>query len=120
MSVSVAEQLAGAVESLREPPREVRETAEKLVIDIAGLCIAARNSDYVKSALAAWEAGGACSAIGHGRALDAAGVELTCRASLVAPKLIHKAGFHPTAVLGAMGAAAGVAVALKLPKKDLV
>ena len=30
-----------------------------------------------------------------------------CRASLVAPKLIHKAGFHPTAVLGTMGAAAG-------------
>src|SRR5688500_11432407 len=36
----------------------------------------------------------------------AVGVELTCRASLVAPKMIHKAGFHPTAVLGAMGAAA--------------
>ena len=171
MSESVAEQLAGAVAALREPPREVRETAEKLVIDIAGLCVAARGSDYVKSALAAWEAGGACSAIGHGRSLDAAGaafvngtaahgedfddtfeggpvhagavivpailavaerekisgkdalrgiavgVELTCRASLVAPKLIHKAGFHPTAVLGAMGAAAGVSTALSLQRR---
>jgi 2-methylcitrate dehydratase PrpD len=159
---------------MREPPREMRETAEKLVIDIAGLCIAARESDYVKSALAAWESGGACSAIGHGRSLDAAGaafvngtaahgedfddtfeggpvhagavivpailavaerekipgkdalrgiavgLELTCRASLVAPKLIHKAGFHPTAVLGTMGAAAGVAVALNLKKTELV
>ena len=37
-----------------------------------------------------------------------------CRASLVAPKRIHKAGFHPTAVLGAMGAAAGVAAALRV------
>ena len=44
----------------------------------------------------------------------AVGLELTCRASLVAPKMIHKAGFHPTAVLGAMGAAAAAAVALKL------
>ena len=42
----------------------------------------------------------------------AVGVEVTCRASLVAPKRIHQAGFHPTAVLGAMGAAAGVAAAL--------
>ena len=46
----------------------------------------------------------------------AVGVELMCRASLVAPKLIHKAGFHPTAVLGAMGAAAAAAAALNLSK----
>jgi len=51
MSESIAEQLAAAIGSLREPPREVRETAEKLVIDIAGLCVAARGTDYVKSAL---------------------------------------------------------------------
>ena len=50
---SIAEQLAAAVAALREPPREVRETAEKLVIDIAGLCVAARATDYAKSALAA-------------------------------------------------------------------
>jgi 2-methylcitrate dehydratase PrpD len=174
LSESVAEQLAGAIASLREPPREVRETAEKLVIDIAGLCVAARGTDYVKSALAAWEAGGACSAIGHGRSLDAAGaafvngtaahgedfddtfeggpvhagavvvpailavaererlsgldtvraisigVELMCRASLVAPKLIHKAGFHPTAVLGTMAAAAAVSTLLNLSKNQFV
>ena len=40
------------------------------------------------------------------------------RASLVTPKMIHKAGFHPTAVLGAMGAAAGVATALGLPSSS--
>ena len=44
----------------------------------------------------------------------AVGVEVLCRLSLVAPKAIHKAGFHPTAVFGAMGAAAGVAAALRL------
>ena len=33
----------------------------------------------------------------------AVGVETMCRLSLVAPKAIHKAGFHPTAVLGALG-----------------
>jgi 2-methylcitrate dehydratase PrpD len=50
----------------------------------------------------------------------AVGVEVLCRLSLVAPKLIHRAGFHPTAVLGAMGAAAGVARALDLPPRGIV
>ncbi|HZE58922.1 MAG TPA: MmgE/PrpD family protein, partial [Burkholderiales bacterium] len=50
----------------------------------------------------------------------AVGCELVCRASLVAPKRIHKAGFHPTAVLGALGAAAGVATALRLPPGEFV
>ena len=34
----------------------------------------------------------------------AVGTELMCRGAMVAPKRIHKAGFHPTAVLGTMGA----------------
>src|SRR5207253_6861458 len=50
----------------------------------------------------------------------AIGAELMCRASLVAPKRIHKAGFHPTAVLGAVGAAAGVATALRLSEEHFV
>src|SRR5437588_3056861 len=50
----------------------------------------------------------------------AVGVETMCRLSLVAPTLTHKAGFHPTAVFGAMGAAAGVGAALKLPARQLV
>jgi 2-methylcitrate dehydratase PrpD len=171
MTESISEKLADAIAGAGEPPREV---VEKLLLDVAGLCVAARNTDYVRAALAGWEASGTCTAIGHARALDsagaafvngtaahgedfddtfeggpvhagavivpavlaiaererlpgkdalqgiAAGVELTCRASLVAPKMIHKAGFHPTAVLGAMGAAAGAATALRLQKKDLV
>jgi 2-methylcitrate dehydratase PrpD len=171
MTESISEKLADAIAAAGAPPREV---VEKLLIDVAGLCVAARNTDYVRAALAGWEASGGCTAIGHARALDsggaafvngtaahgedfddtfeggpihagavivpavlalcereklpgksallaiAVGVELTCRASMVAPKMIHKAGFHPTAVLGAIGAAAGAATALRLSKKQFV
>jgi 2-methylcitrate dehydratase PrpD len=50
----------------------------------------------------------------------AVGVETLCRLSLVAPKMVHKAGFHPTAVLGAMAAAVGIGAALKLDRRQLV
>ncbi len=50
----------------------------------------------------------------------AVGVETMCRLATVAPTFTHKAGFHPTAVFGAMGAAAGVGAALKLNAKQLV
>jgi 2-methylcitrate dehydratase PrpD len=171
MIPSISEKLADAIAHASDPPREI---VEKLLIDVAGLCVAARNTDYVRAALDGWEASGGCTAIGHARALDSAGaafvngtaahgedfddtfeggpihagavilpavlalaerqrlsgkdalrgiavgLELACRASLVAPKMIHKAGFHPTAVLGAMGAAAAAAVALNLSKTELV
>jgi 2-methylcitrate dehydratase PrpD len=44
----------------------------------------------------------------------AVSAELLCRMSLVAPQATHKAGFHPTAVFGAMASAAGAAKALGL------
>jgi len=50
----------------------------------------------------------------------AVGVEVICRLSVVAPKAVHKAGFHPTAVFGAMAAAAAVGAALKLNRAKLV
>jgi 2-methylcitrate dehydratase PrpD len=172
LSRSVSERLAAALDAAI--PAEMRETATRLLIDVAGLCVAARNSDYVRATLASCESAGRCTALGHARALDAAGaalvngtaahgedfddtfeggpvhagavvvpavlavaerdaipgdsilkaiaigVELMCRASLVAPQRIHKAGFHPTAVLGALGAAAGVGAALRLEKNSLV
>jgi 2-methylcitrate dehydratase PrpD len=171
---SISEQLASRVPLAHERAGEFRDTAEKLLIDIAGLCAAARKSGYVIAALKSWESGGACTAIGHARALDSAGAafvngtaahgedfddtfeggpvhagavvvpavlavaereklagrdalagiavgcELMCRASLVAPKRIHKAGFHPTAVLGALGAAAGVATVMRLSQRQFV
>ncbi len=141
----------------------------RLLIDVAGLCAAARRTDYVAGCLKAAEGRGASTAVGHkGRftAIDAAlingtaahgedfddtfeggpvhagapvvpavlavaereglageavvravavGVEIMCRSALVAPQAIHKAGFHPTAVLGAMATTAAVATLLKLP-----
>jgi len=170
MKQPIAAELAARVAKARtrEIPRELRETLERLLIDIGGLAVAARRTDYVQAAIRSWDAEGKVTAIGHAQALDAAGaafvngtaahgedfddtfeggpvhagavivpallaaaerrgiggndlllglavgVEVTCRASLVAPKKIHQAGFHPTAVLGAMGAAAGVAAALKV------
>src|SRR5438045_2879964 len=171
---SVAEILAHKIAALAPArlPAPVRRKCEDLLIDVVGLCLTARNEDYVKAALAGWDEEGRCSAIGHARGMSAAGAafvngtaahgedfddtfeggpvhagavivpavlavcereklqgadalagiavgaELMCRASLVAPKRIHKAGFHPTAVLGALGAAAGVATALRLPPDE--
>ncbi len=55
--------------------------------------------------------------LGGDRALVgvATGVELLCRLSLVAPQATHRAGFHPTAVFGALAAAGAVAAALGMP-----
>lgn len=47
------------------------------------------------------------------------GIEVMCRLGLVADKAVHKAGFHPTAVLGAMSAAAGVSAALRLDRRAI-
>jgi 2-methylcitrate dehydratase PrpD len=148
-------------------PQGVQAMCRRLMIDVVGLCVAARRSDYVGAAQASTAGRGQASAFGHRRPLgayDAAlvngtaahgedfddtfeggpvhagavivpavlavaeeqklsgaavmagiavGVEVMCRGSLVAPQAIHKAGFHPTAVLGALGAAAAVATALR-------
>jgi 2-methylcitrate dehydratase PrpD len=174
MTESISERLADGVERARREPKAFREAAEKLLIDVAGLCVAARKTDYVHAALTAWESDGRCTAVGHARTLDSAGAafvngtathgedfddtfeggpvhagavivpavlaiaerekisgkdalvgiavgaEVMCRASMVAPKRIHKAGFHPTAVLGTIAAAAGVAAALNFKKADFV
>ena len=171
---SISERLASRIEPARSRAGHFGPAAQNLLIDIAGLCVAARKTDYVLAAMKSWESTGACTAIGHSRALDSAGAafvngtaahgedfddtfeggpvhagavvvpavlaiaergklagrdalagiavgcELMCRASMVAPKRIHKAGFHPTAVLGALGAAAAVAVALRLEKNSFV
>src|ERR1700752_1335829 len=50
----------------------------------------------------------------------AVGVETMCRLGLVTPKCVHKAGFHPTAVFGAMAAAAGVGAALRLDRRQMI
>ena len=175
MSASISEQLAQRISAvgIGELPTAVREMCERLLIDVTGLCVAARTSDYVRAALAAWPEPGAATAIGHVQPLSAAGaafvngtaahgedfddtfeggpvhagavivpamlaaaeqegldgsallrgvavgVEAICRLSTVVPKAVHRAGFHPTAVFGAMGATAGVGAALRLDAKQL-
>ena len=174
--IAIAEHLAERIAAVDagKLPAAAREKCEETLVDVIGLCIAARNEDYVGSALAGWDEDGPCTAIGHKRGLSAAGaafgngtaahgedfddtfeggpvhagavivpavlaigeryridgkaalegivvgIELMCRLGLVAPKMVHKAGFHPTAVFGAMGAAAAVGKALKLNQKQMV
>jgi len=173
---SVAERLVEKLSAITPEriPERVRTRCEELLIDVAGLCVAARNTDYVRALIASVDPGGPSTAIGHGEGFRpedaamingtaahgedfddtfeggpvhsgavivpavfaacerfgrdgraaligvAAGVETLCRLSLVAPKLIHKAGFHPTAVLGAMAATIGVSSALGLKRKQTV
>jgi len=172
---SVSETLAERVADLgaTQLPGGVRETCERLLIDVIGLCVVARGTGYVRAALAAWADAGPATAIGHARRQSAAGaafvngtaahgedfddtfeggpvhagavivpavlaaaeqeglsgpaalvgiavgVETICRLSLVVPKAVHRAGFHPTAVFGAVAAAAGVGAALRLDARQI-
>jgi 2-methylcitrate dehydratase PrpD len=172
---SIAEQLGAWIAGIdtQALPDPVMDTARKLLFDVLGLAVAARNEDYVRAVLATTDAGGACTAFGHDggfSAYDAAlingtgahgedfddtfeggpvhsgavivpaifaacqreglggdallrgivvGAELMCRLSLATPRAIHSAGFHPTAVIGALAAAGGVASALRLTAAKL-
>ena len=49
----------------------------------------------------------------------AVAVETMCRMTVVAPTAIHRAGFHPTAVIGTMGASAGIGAALGLSTSQI-
>lgn len=166
---SVSEQLAAAFGGMpARLPEAMARTCDAVLMDVAGLCVAARNSDYVQAVLRATGEAGPCTAIGHAGSFNlataalcngtaahgedyddtfeggpvhagaviipavlataeqhalagsdlergiAVGCEVMCRLCLVAPKRVHKAGFHPTAVFGALGAAAGVSSALRL------
>jgi len=173
---SVAELLADKIVALKPGalPAVTARKCEDLLIDVVGLCVTARNQDYVTSALAGWDDDGVCTVIGHKRTLTAAGAafvngtaahgedfddtfeggpvhagavivpavlgacerhkadgqmaligiavgtEVLCRLSLVVPKAVHRAGFHPTAIFGTMGAAAGVSAALGLKAGQIV
>ena len=167
-AASAAEKLVEKVAGLTPEriPAPVRERAEELLIDVVGLCVAARRTDYIKALIAAVDQGGPCTAIGHAATFNAesaalingaavhgedfddtfeggpvhssavvvpavlaacerfgrdgrtalvgivAGIEATCRLSMVVPKAVHKSGFHPTSVLGTLGAALGVSAVL--------
>src|ERR1700759_1411435 len=174
--ISVAQTLADKIVALKpgELPAITTRKCEDLLIDVVGLCVTARNEDYVASSLGGCDDDGPCTAIGHKRTLTAAGAafvngtaahgedfddtfeggpvhagavvgpaglaagerhnpdgrmaligiavgtEVLCRLSLVVPKAVHKSGFHPTAIFGAMGAGGGVGAALGLNAKQIV
>ncbi len=50
----------------------------------------------------------------------AVGSELICRLALVAPTAMHKQSFHPTAVCGTFGVAAGLSSVLDLSEKQMI
>ncbi len=70
------------------PPATVT-TARNLVLDVAGLCVAARNEDYVAATRAACDEG-ACTAIGHTGGFDA------FSAALINGTAAHGADFDDT------------------------
>src|SRR5688500_1648762 len=112
MNPSISEKLADAVERAGAPPREI---LEKLLIDVAGLCVAARNTDYVRAALDGWEASGACTAIGHARALDSGG------AAFVNGTAAHGEDFDDTFEGGPIHAGAVIVPAvLALAERDKI
>src|SRR5690242_8399767 len=75
---SIAQELARSIVAVKAAslPDAVKRKCEDLLVDVVGLCIAARNEDYVKATLAACDDDGSCTAIGHTRTLSAAAAAL--------------------------------------------
>ena len=73
--VSVAQTLSEKIVALKPGglPEATARKCEDLLIDVVGLCVTARNEDYVRSSLAGCDDDGTCTAIGHKRTLTAAG-----------------------------------------------
>src|SRR3989440_6200551 len=64
--LSVSEQLAAAFCGMPPIlPVAVAEMCDAVLMDVVGLCVAARNSNYVQAALRSTTEPGACTLIGH-------------------------------------------------------
>ena len=154
-------------------PKQLKSSIKNALLDHVGLCIAARNLDYVKAMFRISCNSGNCRAFGHTDRIDftsaalingtaahgedyddtfegtpvhtgaviipavlataeefqlsgndalrgiAVGTEFMCRMALVSPTAIHRSGFHPTGIIGALGAAVAVSSALKLSAKQM-
>ena len=74
----VAERIASwlADSTPERVPAATASVVRRLLVDVAGLCVAARREDYVSATLAAVDRGGACTAIGHKGSFDAFGAAL--------------------------------------------
>ncbi|MGE0559551.1 MAG: hypothetical protein AB7O69_14915, partial [Burkholderiales bacterium] len=57
--IAIAERLADQAAALTadQLPQAVRARAEELLVDVIGLCVAARNTDYVRAIVAGVDAG---------------------------------------------------------------
>ena len=76
--IAVAEQFAAWAVAVHPAalPDAVRKKAAQSLLDVAGLCLAARRLDYVGAVLNSCESEGTVTAIGHTRALDMVGAAL--------------------------------------------
>ena len=75
---TVSERMAAtfAALTLADLPDHAREVGINDLLDMAGLCIAARKTEYIAKIIAGCDADGPCTAIGQARALDAAGAAI--------------------------------------------
>ena len=65
-AISISEKLAKAFADMPEKiPHSMEVLCDSLLIDVAGLCVAARNTDYVQAILRASFEPGDCVVIGH-------------------------------------------------------
>src|SRR5580765_7926735 len=65
-SISVSPRLAAAfAEQTSALPPAVARLCDALLMDVTGLCVAARHSDFVQATLQATAEPGICTAIGH-------------------------------------------------------
>src|ERR1700687_1673365 len=106
--IAVAEILADKIAALdaADLPPAVRGKCEDLAVDVVGLCLTARNADYVKAALAGWDDEGPCTSIGHVRRMSTAG------AAFVNGTSAHGEDFDDTFEGGPVHAGAGIVPAV--------
>ena len=65
-SISVSQRLAAAFAGQTSAlPPAVAHLCDAVLMDVTGLCVAARGTDYVRAAIDTWEADGSSTAIGH-------------------------------------------------------
>ena len=104
---TIAQRLATAiVQSSPEQDALALPVARRLLMDVAGICIAARHEDYVLAALAALEQPGPCTAIGFP---EGYGVEATAFVNGIAA---HGEDFDDTYEGGPVHAGAVIVPAL--------
>src|SRR5260370_23346467 len=71
--LSVSERLAAAFSAMPLTlPVAVASMCDAVLMDVAGLCVAARNSDYLQAALRATAEHGVCTLIGHAGGVNVA------------------------------------------------